>query len=253
MVRTRIIPLLLLKNQGLVKTVKFKNPTYIGDPINAVRIFNDKEVDELVFLDITATVEQRPPPFDLIAKIASECFMPFCYGGGIYTVDHVTQLFSLGVEKVALNTVAARNAKFVREIAAIAGSQSVVVSIDVKRNWFGQYHVIIESGTRSTGRDPVEFAKEIEQAGAGEILLNSINRDGTMTGYDVELIRRVSGAVTIPIVAAGGARGVPDFAEAIQAGASAVAAGSMFVFTGKHRAVLISYPSIEELISLNET
>ena len=253
MVRTRIIPLLLLKNQGLVKTVKFKNPTYIGDPINAVRIFNDKEVDELVFLDITATVEQRPPPFDLIAKIASECFMPFCYGGGIYTVDHVTQLFSLGVEKVALNTVAARNAKFVREIAAIAGSQSVVVSIDVKRNWFGQYRVIIESGTRSTGRDPVEFAKEIEQAGAGEILLNSINRDGTMTGYDVELIRRVSGAVTIPIVAAGGARGVPDFAEAIQAGASAVAAGSMFVFTGKHRAVLISYPSIEELISLNET
>jgi cyclase len=253
MVRTRIIPLLLLKNQGLVKTVKFKNPTYIGDPINAVRIFNDKEVDELVFLDITATVEQRPPPFDLIAKIASECFMPFCYGGGIYTVDHVTQLFSLGVEKVALNTVAARNAKFVREIAAIAGSQSVVVSIDVKRNWFGQYRVIIESGTRSTGRDPVEFAKEIEQAGAGEILLNSINRDGTMTGYDVELIRRVGGAVTIPIVAAGGARGVPDFAEAIQAGASAVAAGSMFVFTGKHRAVLISYPSIEELISLNET
>jgi glycosyl amidation-associated protein WbuZ len=253
MVRTRIIPLLLLKNQGLVKTVKFKNPTYIGDPINAVRIFNDKEVDELVFLDITATVEQRPPPFDLIAKIASECFMPFCYGGGICAVDHVTQLFSLGVEKVALNTVAARNAKFVREIAAIAGSQSVVVSIDVKRNWFGQYRVIIESGTRSTGRDPVEFAKEIEQAGAGEILLNSINRDGTMTGYDVELIRRVSGAVTIPIVAAGGARGVPDFAEAIQAGASAVAAGSMFVFTGKHRAVLISYPSIEELISLNET
>ena len=253
MVRTRIIPLLLLKNQGLVKTVKFKNPTYIGDPINAVRIFNDKEVDELVFLDITATVEQRPPPFDLIAKIASECFMPFCYGGGICTVDHVTQLFSLGVEKVALNTVAARNAKFVREIAAIAGSQSIVVSIDVKRNWFGQYRVIIESGTRSTGRDPVEFAKEIEQAGAGEILLNSINRDGTMTGYDVELIRRVSGAVTIPIVAAGGARGVPDFAEAIQAGASAVAAGSVFVFTGKHRAVLISYPSIEELISLNET
>jgi cyclase len=253
MVRIRIIPLLLLKNQGLVKTLKFKNPTYIGDPINAVRIFNDKEVDELVFLDITATVEQRPPPFDLIAKIASECFMPFCYGGGIYTLDHVTQLFSLGVEKVALNTIAARNAKFVREVAAIAGSQSVVVSIDVKKNLFGQYRVVTESGTRSTGRDPVEFAKEIEQAGAGEILLNSINRDGTMTGYDVELIRRVSGAVTIPIVAAGGARGVPDFAEAIQAGASAAAAGSVFVFTGKHRAVLISYPSFDELISLNES
>lgn len=252
MVRTRVIPCLLLKNLGLVKTVRFKHPTYVGDPINAVRIFNDKEVDELVFLDITATLERRPPPFEPIGKIASECFMPFCYGGGIRSLEHVTQLFTLGVEKVALNSSAAENPQFVNEVASVAGSQSVVVSIDVKRNLFGRYRVYTHSGTTRTEHDPVDYARRMQDSGAGEILLNSINRDGTMTGYDVELIRRVSGAVTIPIVAAGGARGVPDFAEAIRAGASAAAAGSVFVFTGKHRAVLISYPSFDELISLNE-
>jgi cyclase len=252
MVRTRVIPCLLLKNLGLVKTVRFKHPTYVGDPINAVRIFNDKEVDELVFLDITATLERRPPPFELIAKIASECFMPFCYGGGIRSLEHVTQLFTLGVEKIALNSSAAEKPQFVNEVASAAGSQSVVVSIDVKRNLFGRYRVYTRSGTTRTEHDPVDHARRMQDSGAGEILLNSIDRDGTMTGYDVELIRRVSGAVTIPIVAAGGARGVSDFAEAIQAGASAAAAGSVFVFTGKHRAVLISYPSFDELISLNE-
>jgi imidazole glycerol-phosphate synthase subunit HisF len=247
MVRTRIIPLLLLKNQGLVKTVKFKKPTYIGDPINAVRIFNDKEVDELAFLDITATVEQRPPPFDLIAKIASECFMPLCYGGGIRTMEHVNQLCRVGVEKVALNSITVENSEFVREVAETLGSQSVVVSVDVRRNILGQYRVATRSGTKITSKDPVEHAVDMERAGAGEIILTSIDRDGTMSGYDLELIRRVTKAVDIPVVACGGARAVPEFVEALAAGASAVAAGSMFVFTGKHRAVLINFPSQDNL------
>jgi cyclase len=247
MVRTRVIPVLLLKNQGLVKTVKFKNPTYIGDPINAVRIFNDKEVDELVFLDITATVEQRPPPFDLIAKIASECFMPFCYGGGVCTMQHVTRLVSLGVEKVAFNTIAAKNTDFVREVAAIAGSQSVVVSIDVKRNLFGRYGVYTRNGTTRAGYDPADYARRMQDAGAGEILLTSIDRDGTMMGYDRELIRRVSAAVTLPVVACGGASQIGDFVAAVDSGAAAAAAGSLFVFTGKHRAVLINFPAPQDL------
>jgi cyclase len=247
MVRTRVIPCLLLKNLGLVKTVRFKHPTYVGDPINAVRIFNDKEVDELVFLDITATLERRPPPFELIGKIASECFMPFCYGGGIRRLEHVTQLFTLGVEKVALNSTAAENPRFVNEVASIAGSQSVVVSIDVKRNLFGRYRVYTHSGTTRTENDPVDYARRMQDSGAGEILLTSIDRDGTMTGYDLELIQRVSAAVTLPVVACGGASQIGDFVAAIDAGASAAAAGSLFVFTGKHRAVLINFPAPQDL------
>jgi cyclase len=247
MVRTRVIPCLLLKNLGLVKTVRFKHPTYVGDPINAVRIFNDKEVDELVFLDITATRERRPPPFELIAKIASECFMPFCYGGGIRTMEHVTQLFTLGVEKIALNSTAAENPHFVNEVASVAGSQSVVVSIDVKRNLFGRYRVFTRSGTTRTEHDPVDYARRMQDSGAGEILLTSIDRDGTMTGYDLELIQRVSAAVSLPVVACGGASQIGDFVAGIDAGAAAAAAGSLFVFTGKHRAVLINFPAPQDL------
>lgn len=251
MLETRVIPCLLLQNQGLVKTVKFKEPKYIGDPINSVRIFNDKEVDELIFLDILASREKREPNFDLIKAIASEAFMPFGYGGGVCTVEHVNKLFYLGVEKVIINTHAVLNPLFIREISRLAGAQGVVASIDVKRTFLGNYVVMSHGGTHNTGLDAVSFSKMMEEMGAGEIFLNSINRDGTMKGYDIDLIRRVSGAVSIPVVACGGAAGLHDFALAVhEGGASAVAAGSMFVFHGKHKAVLITYPSISELESV---
>lgn len=248
MLTTRVIPCLLLKNQGLIKTVKFKQPKYVGDPINAVRIFNDKEVDELIFLDITATIENRKPPFDLISQIASECFMPFCYGGGISSVEDIEELFRLGVEKVSINTQAVVNPSLIRKAADLFGSQSIVVSIDVKKNLFGKYRVFTQGGRKSTNLHPVDFAVQMEDAGAGEIFLNSIDRDGTMQGYDLELIRTVSESVRIPVIACGGAGKLDDFAEAIKkGGASAVSAGSFFVFQGSHRAVLITYPPMKEL------
>jgi imidazole glycerol-phosphate synthase subunit HisF len=248
MLRTRVIPCLLLKDGGLVKTVRFKSPTYLGDPINIVKIFNDKEVDELVFLDITASPEGRRPNLDLLGQITTECFMPLCYGGGVRTVDDVRELVALGVEKVAINTRAAANPEFVRDAADLVGSSSVVVSIDVKRSLLGRYEVVTEGGRRKTGRDPVAFAEEVERQGAGEILLNSVDRDGTMQGYDLELVRRVTSAVGIPVIACGGAGTVQHLADAVRrGGASAVAAGSMFVFQGKHRAVLVNTPAEAEL------
>ena len=248
MMRPRVIPCLLLWNKGLAKTVKFKNPTYLGDPINIVKIFNDKEVDELVFLDITATIEDRKPPFKYLAKIASECFMPLGYGGGVRNLDDAKKILSLGMEKVLVNSYAVENRPFIREAADLFGSQSIVVSIDVKQGLFDRYQVFIHSGKKATGLDPVQFAVQIAEMGAGEILLNSIDRDGTMKGYDLELVKQVSEAVDIPVVACGGANDVNDLAAAVKkGGASAVAAGSMFVFQGRHRAVLISYPTQKEL------
>jgi cyclase len=239
-----------LRNGGLVKTVRFAEPTYVGDPINAVRIFNDKEVDELVFLDIGSARAQKGPNFDLLADIASEAFMPFGYGGGIATLEHVKRLLALGIEKVILNTVAAHNPAFVETAMRVAGSSSVVVSIDVRRTFFGKYSVLTKGGQESTGIDPVSYARQMETLGAGELLLQSIDRDGTQAGYDLELIRAVSDAVNIPVIAAGGAGSLQDFRNAVQAGASAAAAGSYFVFHGKHRAVLISYPEQHELQNL---
>lgn len=251
MLRTRVIPCLLLKNRGLVKTIKFKDPTYLGDPINVVRIFNDKEVDELVFLDISATVERRKPNFKYIAEIATECFMPFGYGGGIRDLEDVKTVLGLGVEKVIVNSYAVENPDFISRAADFAGSQSVVVSIDVKKGFLGRYEVYIQSGKRGTGLDPVGFAMEMERRGAGELLLNSIDRDGTMQGYDIELIERVAEAVRVPVVACGGAGKLQDLADAVKVGgASAASAGSIFVFQGRHRAVLISYPSRAELREL---
>ncbi len=247
MLRTRVIPCLLLKGRGLVKTVKFRDPVYVGDPINAVRIFNDKEVDELVFLDITATIEKRPPQFDLIGDIATECFMPFGIGGGIHDIETANRLLKMGSEKVIFNS-AATDLNLIREAANLFGSQSVVASIDVKRSRFGKYQVYTHSGRVNTKKDPVEFAKELESAGAGEIFLNSIDRDGTMIGYDIQLLKSVTESINIPVVACGGAGKLDDFREAvINGGASAVAAGSMFVFHGPHRAVLINYPTQEQL------
>jgi cyclase len=248
MLTTRVIPCLLLKNQGLVKTVKFKDPKYVGDPINAVKIFNDKEVDELLFLDITATIERKAPPLKVITEIASECFMPLAYGGGIRSLEDVRQIFTVGVEKVCINTHAVEQPEFIRQAADIFGSQSIVVSIDVKKSLFGKYEVHTNSGTKNTKLDPVEHAVRMEQMGAGELFLNSIDRDGMQQGFDIELVRKVASAVRIPVIACGGAGTVAHFREAVKGGgASAVSAGSMFVFHGKHRAVLISYPGQDEL------
>ena len=247
MKRIRVIPTLLIKNGGLVKSIKFKNHKYVGDPINAVKIFNEKEVDEIVILDISVTAEKREPDFKRIAELTSEAFMPLAYGGGITKLDEIKKLINTGVEKVIINSAAFVNKKLIEDAAKYVGSQSIVVSIDVKRNIWGKYKVYAGNGSKNTNLDPISFAMAMEAAGAGEILLNSIDRDGTFGGYDEDLIKMVSSSISIPLVAVGGASSVDDFKKAIHAGASAVAAGSMFVFQRPHRAVLISYPSQEEL------
>lgn len=250
MVLTRVIPCLLFKGRGLVKTVRFKDPAYLGDPINIVKIFNDKEVDELLFLDIAATVENRKPPYKLLEEIAGECFMPLGYGGGIRDLEDIRTILNLGVEKISMNSYAVENPSFIRAAADYAGSQSVIVSMDVKKNLRDRYEILTRGGRKATGLNPVKFAVEMEKQGAGELLLNSMDRDGMMQGYDIELIKLITGAVGIPVVACGGAGKTQDLADAVkQGGASAAAAGSLFVFQGVHRAVLISYPTSEELRS----
>lgn len=243
MVRTRVIPCLLLRRSGLVKTRKFKEPTYIGDPVNAVRIFNEKEVDEIVVLDIDASREGREPNYDLIAEIAGECFMPMAYGGGIRTLDQVRRLIRCGVEKIVINSAALDDLRIVRDVAGIFGSQAVVGAIDVRRTLFGGLRVLGKSATVETKLQFEDHLVRLQEAGAGEILLNSVDRDGMMDGYDLELVRSASHRVTVPLVVCGGAGTPQHLREARDAGASALAAGSMFVFHGKHRAVLISYPS----------
>jgi cyclase len=247
MLRNRVIPCLLLSGRRLVKTRRFRKPQYVGDPVNAVRIFNEKEVDELLLLDIDASHASKGPQFDLVEDIARECFMPLAYGGGVGDVDTMARLFQLGVEKVALNAAAVRDPAVVEQAARRFGSQSVIVSIDAKRGLLGRYEVRTLGGLRGAGLDPVEHARRMEALGAGEILINSIDRDGEMRGYDLDLVRRVAGAVSVPVIASGGAGVLDDFVQAIRAGASAVAAGSMFVFQGRHRAVLITYPQYAEL------
>ena len=251
MMKTRVIPCLLLREGGLVKTVKFKDPSYVGDPINAVKIFNTKEVDELVVLDIGATAEGRAPDFEAILDIVSEAFMPVAYGGGITQVDQAQQLFALGVEKVVINSAAVDSPDLISQLAVRFGSQSVVVAVDAKRcGIFSKLEAMTHNAGNKTGKDPAAFAREMERLGAGEIFLTAVDRDGTMTGYDVELIKQVADAVDVPLVACGGAGKLSDFTRAAQAGASAVAAGSLFVYHGPHRAVLISYPDRRELEDL---
>jgi cyclase len=247
MKRVRIIPALLIQRGGLVKSIRFKDHKYVGDPINAVKIFNEKEVDELVVLDISASAEKRPPNMPQIKEIASEAFMPLGYGGGITSLDEIKMLVTAGIEKVILNTAALNNPGLISEAAKYIGSQSIVVSIDVKKNLWGKHKVYGNNGSKNTGLDPISFARQVEEAGAGEILLNSVDRDGTFEGYDLDLISSVSSSVRIPVVAIGGSSSVDDFTAAIRAGASAVSAGSLFVFQRPHRAVLISYPSQPEL------
>lgn len=250
MLATRVIPTLLLRNTGLVKGVNFKNHKYVGDPINAVKIFNEKEVDELVFLDISATQEGRKPNYELLADIASQAFMPFGYGGGLRNVPDIEKLFKIGVEKAILNSSAVDNLALISEASTVSGSQSIVVSMDVKKSLFGKYHLYTKSGQLNTKLDPLDFAKRAEDAGAGELLVCSIDREGTGQGYDEELIKRITSSVNIPVVVAGGAGNLQHFKQAVVAGASAVAAGDMFIFHGKHKAVLITYPEYNELENL---
>lgn len=246
--RIRVIPVLLIQNGGLVKSIQFKKHIYIGDPINAVKIFNEKEVDEIVILDISATKEKRKPNIQQIAEITGEAFMPLAYGGGVTTLEEVKEILFNGAEKVIINSSALDRKSLITEVANQFGSQSIVVSIDVKKDWFGRYRVYRNGGTRNSGKSPVDFAKEVEAAGAGEIFLTSINRDGTFGGYDLALVKEVSQAINIPVIACGGAAQITDFTDAVKEGwASAVAAGSMFVFQRPHRAVLISYPTQLEL------
>lgn len=243
----RVIPTLLLRGKGLVKTVNFKNPNYLGDPINAVRIFNDKEVDELVLLDIGASKEKRDPNYTWIKDIVSESFMPIGYGGGIHSITQIKKIFDLGVEKIIMNT-ASFDLNLISEAASIYGEQSIVVCIDAKKAIFGGYNVYGRSGQEKHKQCPDVFAKEVVNAGAGEIIIQSIDNEGKMKGYDLNLIKLVSSAINVPIVASGGAGTFQDLKDAIIiGGASAVAAGSFFVYKGKHNAVLINYPSTLEI------
>lgn len=251
MTSARVIPVLLLKGRGLYKTRGFKNPVYIGDPINTVRIFNDKEVDEIILLDIGASHEGRGPDFGQIESIVSECFIPMAYGGGISTCAQAMRLFQLGIEKVVLNTHAIANPKLIEEIAANAGSQAVVVAIDAKKPLLGKWQVYTKGGSEKTSLDPVSWAQEAAAHGAGEIMITAIGHEGDMKGIDLDLTRAVAGAVSVPVIAHGGAGSYEDLGKALQTGASAVAAGSLFVFQGPHRAVLISYPSPRELEAIH--
>lgn len=248
MLRTRIIPALLLRNESLVKTVRFGKYSYIGDPANTCRIFNELEVDELTFLDITASKEGREPNYQVLADIANECFMPVSYGGGISSVAIAERVLKLGFEKVVINTHSLTDPALITELSGAFGSQSVILSIDVKTGFWGKQHCRGRSGAVNSNRHPADWAKEVQQRGAGEILLTSIDREGTWSGFDVELIRRVTDAVSIPVIAHGGAGSVQHIGEAVKIGhASAVALGSMVVYQGKDLGVLVNFPDKDDL------
>jgi cyclase len=248
MLRPRIIPCLLVRNKGLVKTVKFDNPKYVGDPLNAVRIFNEKEVDELIVVDIDATTNGHEPDYTLIKNLAAECRMPLCYGGGVKTADQIQRIVSLGVEKVAISSAAVTTPELISEAADQVGSQSIVVVMDIKKTGLRRhYELFTHNGTRKTGLKPVAFAKKVEALGAGEIVINSIDQDGMMKGYDHPLVSQVREAINLPLTVLGGAGSLDDMVELVeQFGVLGAAAGSFFVFKGRYRAVLISYPSREE-------
>lgn len=250
MLKNRIIPCLLLRNGGLVKTRRFKDPKYVGDPINAIRIFNEKEVDELMVLDILASRESKDPDYALIEKFAGECFMPLCYGGGIRTAEQARQVFALGVEKICLQSAALDNPLIISELSEQFGSQSIMVSVDVSRSWRNRPHLFESRKGKRLKKPWHEFLREAVSCGAGEIVLNSVDRDGMMQGYDLQLLHEAAESVDVPLIALGGAGKIEHLRDAVQAGASAAAAGSLFVFHGPHRAVLISYPTYHELETL---
>jgi imidazole glycerol-phosphate synthase subunit HisF len=248
MLYPRIIPCLLVKNKGLVKTVNFKNPKYVGDPINAVRIFNEKEVDELMVLDIGATLDKRDPDYNMIENLASECRMPLCYGGGVATSDQVQRIIQLGVEKVAMSSAALEHPNLVPKASEYVGNQSVVVVLDVKKNdKDGRYEVWTHNGSMNTGKCPLEVAQQMERLGAGEIVINSIDNDGIMKGYDLVLVEKIREAINVPLTVLGGAGSLHDIGQLINKyGVIGAAAGSLFVFKGVYRAVLINYPNRKE-------
>ena len=251
MLKNRIIPCLLLSGNCLVKTVKFRNPHYIGDPVNTVNIFNELEVDELIFLDIVPPREMTGPDFEILSGIAKECFMPLAYGGGVRTIEDAKKILNIGFEKIAVNTICHENLEFVRELSEHFGSQCVIASIDVKKNIWGKYEVLTAAGTKKTKRQPVAWAQTLAREGAGEILLTSIDLDGTWEGYDIDLVRQVSTAVDIPVIACGGAGRLADFSLLFEkTDASAAAAGSLFVYQKKGLGVLINYPSRQQLDEL---
>jgi cyclase len=250
MLKNRVIPALLLKNGGLVKTTKFKDPKYVGDPINAIKIFNEKQVDELMVLDITASKEGREPNYSLIEQFAGECFMPLAYGGGIRTFEQAKRLFASGVEKICLQTAALENPGLVTELADRFGSQSVMVSLDIKKNWLGNPQVFSASREKTLSTNWLDLLHQLIKAGAGEVLLNAVDKDGTLSGPDLDLIQKASKAIEVPLIAVGGISSLDDIKAAVNVGASGVAAGAFFVYYGPHRAVLITYPKYEELENL---
>lgn len=250
MLRHRVIPVLLVKDHGLVKTTKFENPKYVGDPINAIRIFNEKEVDELALLDISATPGNHGPSFDLVQDVASECFMPLAYGGGIRTLEDAKRLFGYGVEKVVLRSAAASNLALVTQIADFAGSSSVTVSIDVKRARFGRVSIHCPGTPMHGNADWLGYLRRATTAGAGEIILNAVELDGTMSGMDKDLIAQAAQVTTVPLVAVGGVGSLDHILAGVRAGADAVGAGAFFVYHGPRRAVLITYPGYDELSAL---
>jgi len=252
MLRPRIIPCLLVHNKGLVKTVNFKDPKYVGDPINAVKIFNEKEVDELIVLDIDASVRNREPDFTMIKNLAAECRMPLCYGGGVKTVKQAKVIINLGAEKVALSSAVLENPSLVSEISAAVGKQSVIVVLDVKKKGiFGKYEIYTHNGTKASGRNPKELSMELENLGVGEIVINSIDNDGLMKGYDIKLIESIREAVSVPMTVLGGAGNLSDIKQLVNKfGIIGAAAGSLFVFKGIYKAVLINYPRRDEMNEL---
>ena len=249
MYRPRIIPVLLLKNQVLVKSVRFRNHAYIGDPINAVRIFNDSKADELVFLDISATNESRIIDLDFVKSIGEEANMPFAVGGGICSIEDIQSILAIGAEKVIINTYAAKDPGFIRKASETFGSSTITVCIDVKKKLFNGLRCMVNAGSKTIDFNPIDFSKLMEANGAGEIIIQSIDRDGTMSGYDLSLINEISKAVKIPVIALGGAGNIDDLRKGYQIGnANGLAAGSMFVYMGPHKGVLINYPERSQLI-----
>ena len=247
MLRPRIIPCLLVHDKGLIKSVNFKDYKYVGDPINAVRIFNEKEVDELMVLDIDASVENREPDYKMIENLATECRMPLCYGGGVKTVAQAQKIFSLGVEKIAISSVLFEDLSLIQKMSEKVGTQSVVAVLDVKKKLLGGYEIYTHNGKTKTGKNPIEFAKELEKLGVGEIVINSIDHDGIMKGYDLNLVEKIREVISIPMTVLGGAGTLNDIGKLIKKfGIIGSAAGSLFVFKGVYKAVLINYPKRSE-------
>lgn len=247
MLRPRIIPSLLIQDNGLVKTVNFKNPKYVGDPINAVKIFNEKEVDELAIFDIDATVKGLEPNYSLIERIANQSRMPLCYGGGVKTIEQAQKIFGLGIEKIALSSSVLQNPKLITQIADRVGAQSVIVVLDVKKKLLGGYEVYTHNGKKATGINPFKFIEDAQSLGAGEIVINSIDQDGIMKGFDMFLIEKSRERSSLPMTVMGGAGSLEDIKNVIEKHKIiGVAAGSLFVFKGKYKAVLINYPNKSE-------